>query len=231
MAATVGRVNSLLYIQDRSTRFWFLVDTGAELSILPPTVLETRTRIPGPTLRAANGFTIKTFDTRRAQIQIREEKFTWRFVLASVSTVLLGADFLRAHGLLVDVRGRRPLNARTFRLVHLGTADDARSEITTVAAAEDECSRILSEFPAILKPHFDISSHHHRIFHHVSTQGPSIHTRARQLPPEKLKQAKAEFSRLQELGIIRRSNRASWALLHMVPKSSGGWSPAETTDS
>ncbi|XP_069773409.1 uncharacterized protein [Narcine bancroftii] len=36
MAAAVGHVNSLLYIQDRSTGRRFLVNTGAELSILLP---------------------------------------------------------------------------------------------------------------------------------------------------------------------------------------------------
>ncbi|XP_069757021.1 uncharacterized protein [Narcine bancroftii] len=216
----VGHVNSLLYITDKSTGHWFLVDTGAGLSALPPHSTGNLNTDPTPTLRAANGSAIKTYGTRRAQIQIEDEKFTWRFVLASVGTTLLGADCLRAHGLLVDVRSRRLLNVRTFRSVRLGTMDDDRPKIATVATATDEFTKILSEFPAILEPCFDIASPRHGVFHYISTKGPPLHARARRLPPEKLKQAKEEFSRLQELGIIRRLDSAWAAQLHMVLNSS-----------
>ena len=56
-------------------------------------------------------------------------------------------------------------------------------------------------------------------------KGPPIHSSARRLPPDKLAAAKTEFSKMESMGIIRRSS-SPWALpLHMVPKSSGGWRP------
>ncbi|XP_069745832.1 retroviral-like aspartic protease 1 isoform X3 [Narcine bancroftii] len=121
MAATAGHTNSLLHVTDRSTGRRFLVDTRAELSVLSPSALETHTRSRGPTLRAANGSTIRTYGTRRAQIQIGKEKFHWRFILASVGTTLLGADFFRAHGLLVDIKGKRLVNALMFHSTQLDT--------------------------------------------------------------------------------------------------------------
>ena len=50
-----------------------------------------------------------------------------------------------------------------------------------------------------------------------------MHARARRLPPDKLVIAKEEFRKMEDMGIIRRSD--SPPPLHMVPKNSGGWRP------
>ena len=63
----------------------------------------------------------------------------------------------------------------------------------------------------------------HGVQHFISTKGPSIHARARRLPPDKLEIAKAEFDRMQNMGIIRKSCSPWASPLHMVPKASGGW--------
>ena len=52
-----------------------------------------------------------------------------------------------------------------------------------------------------------------------------MHSRARRLPPDKLVLAKEEFRKMEEMGIIRRSNSPWASPLHMVPKQSGGWRP------
>lgn len=52
-----------------------------------------------------------------------------------------------------------------------------------------------------------------------------MHARARRLPPDKLALAKAEFDRMEAMGIIRRSSSPWASPLHMVPKQSGGWRP------
>ena len=65
----------------------------------------------------------------------------------------------------------------------------------------------------------------HGVELHIPTKAPPVHSRARRLPPDKLRIAKEEFRKLEDLGIIRRSN-SQWASpLHMVPKSSGDWRP------
>ena len=54
-------------------------------------------------------------------------------------------------------------------------------------------------------------------------KGPPISARARRLPPDKLRVARAEFDNMEAMGIIRRS-ASPWASpLHLVPKASGGW--------
>ena len=50
-------------------------------------------------------------------------------------------------------------------------------------------------------------------------------SRPRRLPTEKLLAVKAEFRKMEEASIIRRSNSPWSSPLHIVPKQSGGWRP------
>ena len=43
VAAAAGQSNGLLYLTDYLSKTQFLVDTGAEISVLPATGLDTRT--------------------------------------------------------------------------------------------------------------------------------------------------------------------------------------------
>ena len=62
MAAGHNKV--LLYLCDSITKRQFVVDMEAEVSVLPATGPETRTRHPGTPLMAANGSSIRTYGTR-----------------------------------------------------------------------------------------------------------------------------------------------------------------------
>ena len=63
------------------------------------------------------------------------------------------------------------------------------------------------------------------INYHVTTEGPPVYTRARRLNPSKLAVARAEFSTMERLGIVRWSDSPWASPLHVVPKPNGGWRP------
>ncbi len=99
---------NLLHLFDRRSSANFLVDTGAERSVLPFTSNNSPT---GPHLVTASGSTISAWGTT---VQFGDDSFNFTFVLAAVTYPILGADFLAHHHLLVDQPGRQVLHSATL---------------------------------------------------------------------------------------------------------------------
>ena len=226
VAAAVGHnPTRLLYARDRYSGRRFLVDTGAEVSVFPASRSDRQSPSQGNTLTAANGSSIRTYGKRAVSLNFNNRHFRWTFTIAQVSQPLLGADFLRAHSLLVDIKGQRLIDPFDFTSITLRSIPATAPHLDSIASADDEFAKLLAEYPDITSPSFSNPSPKHGVELFIPTKGPPLHARARRLPPDKLKLAKEEFQKMEELGIIRRSN-SQWASpLHMVPKSSGGWRP------
>jgi cleavage and polyadenylation specificity factor subunit 1 len=216
--------SSLLLVSDVHTGRLFLVDTGAEVSLFPATGADARLQAPGQPLFAANGSPIRTFGSRQLTLNLGLKRCSWSFVLADVSRPLIGANFLRHHGLIVDLPNRRLLDAALLASVHLQPSTGSTPRLAA-ATTDDPFAQLLAEFPAITEPNFRTTAPRHGVELHISTRRPPVHARARRLPRDKLAVAKEEFLHLQQLGIVRRSNSPWSSPLHMVPKSSGGWRP------
>lgn len=210
---------------DRTSGYSFLVDTGAEVSVFPSTGRERRLNPPGKILIAANGSEIRTCGTRQIALDLPLGKFQWVFILADVSKPLLGADFLRANALLVDIKRRRLINAQTFSSNSIGKIEQSAPQLNALASSASKYTRLLGEFPRITTPHFSESFPTHGVEHYIPTSGPPVHSKVRRLPPEKLEIARKEFNQMLKLGIIRRSSSPWASPLHMVPKTSGDWRP------
>ena len=213
---SVAGKTSLLFATDNDSGTRFLVDTGAEVSVYPP-VAGLRSPISSQTLVAANGSTIQTYGTRNIKLRIGGRCFSWDFVIADVPRAILGADFLRAHNFLVDVAGRGLIDTHIY--------DSKEAFISLGSIVTNTYEQLLAIHPELTQPNFALVSPRHGVTHHIQTQGPPVHCRARRLPPEKLTVAREEFKVMEELGIIRRSSSQWSSPLHLVPKSSGGWRP------
>ena len=157
-------------------------------------------------------------------IRLENQDYTWPFILADVKTPLLGADFLQANGLLVDLQSKRLVNATSFASSTLRQSNQTSLGLHHVTS-DDPYSRLLEQFPTISRPEFSSKSVRHGVEHFIQTEGPPVHARARRLPPDKLVIAKEEFRKMEDMGIIRRSDSPWSSPLHMVPKNSGGWRP------
>ena len=214
----------LLYIRDTNTGRQFLVDTGAEVSVFPASGRDTRAQRSDGELRTANGSICYTYGTRQLKISVDGRTFLWSFVIADVTQPLLGADFLCDHELMVDLKGKRLVEATTFRSWQLHPSDVAPQRLHYVGR-ENDYSAILSSFPELLTPAFAAPTAKHGVTHFIHTEGRPLHSRARRLPPEKLNIAKEEFRSMEDMGIIRQSNSQWSSPLHMVPKNSGSWRP------
>ena len=100
-------------IFDPGSKLCFLVDTGAEVSVLPPTKAD-KMHQESTKLRAANGTTIAIYGRRFLQLNLKLRRdFPWQFIIADVSIPIIGADFLSHYGLLVDIRTCSLLDSTT----------------------------------------------------------------------------------------------------------------------
>lgn len=87
----------LFHIRDRSSPLCFLVDTGAQVSIVPPSHTERATSKGNVRLQAVNGSEIATFGVHSLTPDIGLRRlFPWVFIIADVPQPILGADFLHA---------------------------------------------------------------------------------------------------------------------------------------
>ena len=223
VAAATGHSGGLLFLTDCISIQQFLVDTGTEVSVLPATGLNTRTKNPGQPLLAANGSTIHTYGKRKLTVHLTSNTYEWDFTIAEVTRPLLGADFLRDNSLLVDLKGKQLVDAATFSSAPLTPTFTPAPQLHAVTSHTNKYDQLLAEFPEIITPTFTQSPVKHGVEHFICTRGPPVYARARRLPPDKLAVAKAGFAKMESMGIIRRSSSPWASPLHMVPKASGGW--------
>ena len=86
-----------LLVNDNHSGRTFLIDTGAQVSLLPATAHARRhpsPRAPTSKLVAANGSSIASYGTQQTHVQLCKRKFTVTFIIADVRRPILGADFL-----------------------------------------------------------------------------------------------------------------------------------------
>ena len=94
-SATGCLPSRLLFLTDRNSRRRFLIDTGAEVSVIPPSNADRRNKHDCLALRAVNGSSIATYGTRSLTLDLGLHRtFRWIFVIADIHTPIIGTDFL-----------------------------------------------------------------------------------------------------------------------------------------
>lgn len=86
MVSVAGQSQShSFYITDRNSGIHLLVDTGTEVSVIPPTNTECKHHQDGFMLQAVNHSPIKTYGTRLITLNLSpRQTFRWPFVIADV---------------------------------------------------------------------------------------------------------------------------------------------------
>ena len=116
---------------DTESGWNFLIDTGACRSFVPKPKKKIMNLSPyeGPTIITANGQPLKIYGCVRLHIKIAKKKYTWTFVVADTALPIIGADFLAAHKLAVDIADQR-----------LITRDELKPRIIAAAAEQTPTS-------------------------------------------------------------------------------------------
>ncbi|CAH8632681.1 unnamed protein product, partial [Schistosoma mattheei] len=218
----------LFHVRDRISGSDFLVDTGAEISIIPLHL--SQRRHPQSTklsLVAANNTVIKTYGEQSLILDLGlRRRFTWVFIVAEIKQPIIGADFLGAYNLLVDMAKKKLIDKNTSLQVSGTTLSSYEIHGVRMLRPENKIfTDILSKYESITRADYQNECSTHHVQHSITTTGPPIRARARRLHPNKLQFAKREFEHMMQLGIIRQSNSPWASPLHMVPKKDQDWRP------
>ena len=163
-----------------------------------------------------------TFGKRSLPVNFGGVAFSQEFWIASVSRPILGADFFSGHGLLIDM-SRKCLRLQSGSILK-AVPSPAPSICGLRLPTSGPYEALLEDFPSLLVQNFKGSTKHN-IKHYIPTSGPPLHARPRRLDGDKLRVAKEEFRKMEDLGVIRRSDSPWSSPLHVVPKADGSWRP------
>ena len=143
----------LVFVQDKHYNTIFLVDTGADVSVLPPTNSE-RKHQAGIWLQAANNTKINTYGQKSMTLNLGMRRvFPWIFTIADTKYPILGADFLRNFDLLVDIRRTQLVDATTKVEVNGFVSNVVESTRLTVIneVPSSKYDKLLADFPSLTK--------------------------------------------------------------------------------
>ena len=169
-------ISRLFYVTDRSTGLRLLVDTGADVSVIPPSHADRKRPQPNLHLQAANNTSIQTFGSQSLTLDLGlRRSFRWVFIIADVKHPILGVDFLRSYNLLVDMRRHSLTDSLTQLQVH-GVWFTKGSPSPTLLPRQhvNEYEAILSDFPAVIQPSCQAQTVRHSVTHHITTTGPPV---------------------------------------------------------
>ena len=198
----------------------YLIDTGAEVSILPATDSQ-KTLPPIMNLHAANATQIAVYKRQTTKLSLNlNQIFNWTFYVAEVSQPILGADFLTHFNLIVDVRNRKLYDSSTLKFTKGQAAPGSSMKISTIKS-DNPYASLLKSFPELTQPYSATIPAKHNVTHHIETTGRPTHAKSRRLAPDRYSMAKAEFDLLLKQGIIRPSSSNWSSALHIVSKKNG----------
>lgn len=217
----MGSRSRRLFVHDRLTKAKYLTDSGAEISVTPPTAHERR-NTSKKNLFAANGSHISTYGERQISLDLGlRRNLKWPFTVANVQYPIIGADFLENFGLLIDLKNKRLIDTTTS-LSQQGSSDGIKGPTAIyLIDPSHRYANILHQYPNLLKENPAFHDPDHEYHHVIVTKGPPVSARPRRLPPDKLAQARQEFQHMVDLGICRPSKSAWSSPLHLVQKKYG----------
>jgi predicted aspartyl protease len=163
----------LFYVSDKNSKLQFLIDTGAEVSLLPASVHDRNNRYSGPSLQAANNSTIRTYGTRSLTLDLSLRRaLPWVFTIADVSNPILGADFLQFYHLIVDIKHNKLIDTVTrLHIQGVCTPNSSPHPVWQPVQPSNSFTSLLAEFPSLTRPPSFSQTVSHSTTHTIHTKG------------------------------------------------------------
>jgi len=200
-----------LFIIDSNSNVSFLIDSGSDVSILPSTSTAQLDIQVTYDLFAANRTKIKTYGIKTLILRFAdlEKDYSWSFIVADVSTPILGADFLSSFHLLPDLTCKHLIDGNTLFSSPCTTKDVVHQSVnlvTNLTSFPERVSNMLQQFPGITKlPQYQ-EHPPQDVVHHITTTGPPVFQKCRRLQNRLSDWVKEEFQKWTVSGVCRPSS-------------------------
>lgn len=177
------RGTSRIYVADKTSNIKFLIDTGADVSVIPRPKNSTCTKNK-LTLFAANDSHISTYGSKLLTLNLNLRRpFAWPFIIADVSHAIIGIDFLTHFNLIVDVRRKRLIDAST-NISTTGRILREPIEHILIMSKNSLYHKLLAEFPDLLNSSGRTKVQPEpKVYHHIQTTGPPVYSKPRRHSP------------------------------------------------
>lgn len=152
---------------DKTIKLQFLVDSGAAVSVLPSTFKAVNATPGKYKLYAANSSIINTYGQKLLSLNFGlRRSFRWAFIIADVDKPIIGADFVKHSGLLIDLKNRKLIDSLTQLKTAAEIYDGPDTHITTVCP-DSAFDDLLCEFQDITRPLTNVKDVKHNVTHHI----------------------------------------------------------------
>lgn len=128
------------------------MDSGSIVSILPASTFKKTILDNNLILYAANSTQIRTFGSRTITVDFNlRRRLTWDFIVADISTPIIGADFLAHFDLLIDLKNQQLIDKTTRRTTQGEILATQLHGISTMNSSTP-FAELLKEYIDVTKP-------------------------------------------------------------------------------
>ncbi|GFU72891.1 transposon Tf2-8 polyprotein [Trichonephila clavipes] len=189
-------VSPCAFVQKNEPQVWpeIRIDSGSEICVIPPSPTMNKPPQSNFSLFAANNTKIPAYGMVRKELNLGLRRpFIWTFIIADVSSPIIGADFLKHFNLLIDLKKKRSVDVETSLFTPCVFSNIVQPSILTVDA-NISFKNILLEYPDLSNPSLISKSASHGTVHHIITTGTPVTARPRRLHSKLYDAVKVELN-------------------------------------
>lgn len=139
------------------------------------------------------------------------KRHIWNFMVADVSTPIIGANLLVELHLVPDLNKKCLIYGKTLLSAPCQIRESTQSSVHSISNhLNSKINKLLQKYPSLLKPPQYDANPPHDVEHHIETIGPLIYQKPRRLLPEIASELRTKFERQREISLIQHS-KSQWA--------------------
>ncbi|GFU03815.1 transposon Ty3-I Gag-Pol polyprotein [Trichonephila clavipes] len=155
---------------DRETGCQFLMDSGADVSILPWTKTKGECQASQYKLYDGNGTEIPTYGLTILTLDLGLRRpFQRPFIIAKVKRGIIGADFLQKFQFLIDLHNRNIIDGVTNLSIKGEVATIQENNDFSIVNRASKYFNLLNSYPDLTKPNLVNRVVKHGVKHHILT--------------------------------------------------------------